>query len=84
MSNRSQCSTVLSVLTDELRESVGFKKEFRTLSTTVQKRVLLLNYLLFAIYKSVLSVLPFSTFRICPEREYVLSAHVTLANPLRT
>jgi hypothetical protein len=62
MSNCSPCSTVLGVLTNELRESMAFKKEFRTPSITVQKRVLLLCYLLCHIYNRVLCVLPlFST-----------------------
>jgi hypothetical protein len=54
----SPCSTVLGVLTSELRESVAFKKEFKSLLLTVQKRVLLLCYLLCHIYNRVLSVLP--------------------------
>jgi hypothetical protein len=58
MSDRSPCSTVLRVLTSELRESIGFKKEFRTVSIIVKKRVLLLCYILCYIYNRVLSVLP--------------------------
>lgn len=58
MPDCSPCSTVLGVLTNELRESMAFKKEFKTLLLTVQKRVLLFCYLLCHIYNSVLGVLP--------------------------